>query len=139
MDRDPEAYIVATIRAEIPNRLLQVAGQAVWLPAAGGAVVWVLTVAEISGGARHMYGAGGPAAHFLEAVTVGQHGMQDDLWRLQPEVRSLADVACVLGGRADVGLASAPDSQAEVQAERVARLQALMAANPGVRPWSSDR
>lgn len=105
MDQDPEAYIVATLRAEIPNRLLQVAGQAMWVPAAGGAVLWVLTVTPADGTARCLYGAGGPAAHFLEAVTVGQHGMRDDLWRLQPEVRSLADVPCVLAGRGAVAMA----------------------------------
>lgn len=105
MDQDPEAYIVATLRAEIANRLLQVAGQAVWVPAAGGAVLWVLTVTSDNGTARCMYGASGPATHFLEAVTVGQHGMRDDLWRLQPEARSLADVPCVLGGRAGVAMA----------------------------------
>lgn len=104
---DPRGYVVATMRAEITNRLLRVTGQAVWIPSASGAVVWVLEVGEISGGARFMYGAGGPAMHFLEAVTVGQNGMRDDLWRLQPEVRSLADVQCVLAGRAGVAAGGA--------------------------------
>ena len=70
-------------------------------------MVWGLEVGESSGGARFMYGAGGPAMHLLEAVTVGQNGMRDDLWRLQPEVRSLADVQCVLARRAGVAAGGA--------------------------------
>ena len=116
--RQPHAQPVANLDGLICGAF-QASGRAYWLQAAGGMVCWVI-VCQMAGQTLQVYGAGGPAESLPDAHRIGQDGLRTALEGLAIS-RRLAD------------------AMAEHQADRVARLQALMAANPGIPPWSSDR
>ncbi len=116
--RQPHAQPVANLDGLMLGQV-QATGRAYWLQAAGGMVCWVI-VCQLGAQVLQVYGAGGPAGSLPAAHRIGQDGLRTALEGLAIS-RRLAD------------------AMAEHKADRVARLQALMAANPGVRPWSGDR
>lgn len=127
--RQPHAQPVANLSGLVCGRF-QATGRAYWLQAAAGMVCWVI-VCQVGPLTVEVYGAGGPAVSLPEAHQIGQDGLRTALEGLAFS-RRMADVMADLA-------AAVPDSPAEAQADRIARLQALAAANPGVPPWSSDR
>jgi len=86
-------------------------GRAWWAPAAGDIVFWAVTITQVDGQLRQAYGAAGPAPTFEAAQMLGAGALRQQVHALD----------------------------ADQKADRVARLQALATANPGIRPWSDDR
>lgn len=100
---------VQTLEATLDYNV-KATGHAWWAPAAG----IVFAVMQLMGSDGQLisahHGATGPAREFEQARVLA-----GGLLRFQLDV--------LIGARGD----------------RVARLQALAAANPGIRPWSDDR
>lgn len=95
------------------------AGRAWWAPAAGDIVFWAVTVTSQDGlTVRTGYGAAGPAPTLHAAQLLGAGALHQQVYALDADQQP---------------------AQPDARADRVARLQALAAANPGIRPWSSDR
>lgn len=108
---------VATITHALSGSMAIAAGRAWWAPAAGDIVFWAVTVTSQDGQTvRTAYGAAGPAPTLEAAQMLGAGALHQQAYALDADQR-----------------------QADQKADRVARLQALAAANPGIRPWSSDR
>lgn len=101
---------VATITHALAGTMAIAAGRAWWAPAAGDIVFWAVTVTSQNGQTVHRIWRCRAGAH------TGGGALHQQAYALDAEQR-----------------------QADQKADRVARLQALAAANPGIRPWSSDR